>query len=83
MKKIMMGIIFGCPFILFADLVCGRTLNGQLIAGQKEMEYRRKQGLIKTFPAEGPKAIWRVNLGDGYSGISISGGRIYTMFAHR
>ena len=57
------------------------VLSGRLIAEPKGDGISTETGLIKTFPAEGPKALWKVNLGDGYSGISISGGRIYTMFA--
>ena len=38
-------------------------------------------GLLKSWPADGPKVLWRTPFGNGYSGISISGGRIYTMSA--
>lgn len=40
-----------------------------------------ENGLLKSWPAGGPKVIWRIPLGDGYSGISISQGRAYTMYA--
>jgi len=36
-------------------------------------------GILKTWPAEGPKVLWKVPLGDGYSGISVVGDRLYTM----
>ena len=37
-------------------------------------------GLLKQWPAEGPKLIWQVNdLGDGYSTPSVVGNRIYLM----
>jgi len=36
-------------------------------------------GLLQQWPQEGPNEVWRVALGEGYSGISIVGGRIYTM----
>ncbi len=36
--------------------------------------------LAATWPAEGPKQLWRRELGDdGYSGIVADGGRLYTM----
>lgn len=38
-------------------------------------------GILKTWPASGPKVVWRVPLGGGYSGISVAGGRGYTMFS--
>src|SRR5688500_15829230 len=31
------------------------------------------------WPAGGPPVVWKTPLGAGYSGISVSGGRVYTM----
>ncbi len=36
-------------------------------------------GLLGEWPEGGPREIWRTSLGHGFSGISISAGRIYTM----
>ena len=37
-------------------------------------------GLLKQWPAEGPKLAWKTpGLGGGFSGVSVSLGRIYTM----
>ena len=38
-------------------------------------------GFLKSWPQEGPKVLWQIPLGDGYSGISIAQGKVYTMFA--
>ena len=38
-------------------------------------------GILKTWPEDGPKELWRMLLGNGFSGISIANGRTYTMFA--
>ncbi|MDH3743671.1 MAG: PQQ-like beta-propeller repeat protein [Acidobacteriota bacterium] len=38
-------------------------------------------GLLATWPEEGPPEAWRVEIGEGYSAISIVGDRLYTMFA--
>jgi outer membrane protein assembly factor BamB len=38
-------------------------------------------GFLKNWPQEGPKVLWQISLGDGYSGISIAQDKIYTMFA--
>ncbi len=35
--------------------------------------------LLKTWPEGGPQELWRVEVGGGYSGLSISQGRLYTM----
>ena len=40
----------------------------------------QESGLLKQWPAEGPKLLWQVNeLGDGYSTPSVVGTRIYLM----
>src|SRR5215813_12050639 len=40
----------------------------------------RETGLLKEWPAGGPKLLWQVNdLGDGYSTPSVAGNRIYLM----
>lgn len=36
-------------------------------------------GLLTTWPAEGPKVLWKVDGGVGYSGIAVAGGKAYTM----
>src|SRR5215813_13282761 len=40
----------------------------------------RERGLLKQWPADGPKLAWQVNdIGDGYSTPSVAGARIYLM----
>ncbi len=34
---------------------------------------------MSTWPAEGPKKIWQASVGVGYSSVSVSQGRLYTM----
>jgi len=38
-------------------------------------------GLLKSWPAVGPKIQWRIPLGDGYSGVAISKGKVFTLFS--
>lgn len=38
-------------------------------------------GLLKTWPASGPKVLWRAASGEGYAGISVSNGRAFTMYS--
>ncbi len=40
----------------------------------------KETGLLKSWPASGPKILWRAASGEGYSGISIANGRAYTMY---
>ena len=37
-------------------------------------------GLLKSFPESGPEELWRVQLGSGFSGISVADGRAFTQF---
>jgi len=37
-------------------------------------------GLLKNWPESGPKEVWRIPIGEGYSAISIVGDRLYTMY---
>jgi outer membrane protein assembly factor BamB len=37
-------------------------------------------GLIRSWPEDGPPELWRVPLGEGYSGISVVGDRAYTLY---
>jgi outer membrane protein assembly factor BamB len=38
-------------------------------------------GLADTWGESGPKELWRRPIGEGYSAISVAGGRLYTMFS--
>ena len=51
-----------------------RGPNGDGIAGET--------GLLRTFPDEGPRRLWRAKLGTGYSGIAVAGGRVFTLYGN-
>src|SRR5947208_3000561 len=34
-------------------------------------------GILDTFPAGGPKELWRVAIGGGYAGPAVAGGKVY------
>ena len=36
-----------------------------------------EKGLLRSWPAEGPKVLWTVTLGEGFGGPSISEGKVY------
>jgi len=38
-------------------------------------------GLLREWPEAGPRQLFSAELGEGYSAISVSGGRLYTLFA--
>lgn len=39
----------------------------------------RETGIIEKFPEGGPKQLWRAPLGSGYSGPSVSNGKVFVM----
>ncbi|MFO0936030.1 MAG: PQQ-binding-like beta-propeller repeat protein [Gemmataceae bacterium] len=39
----------------------------------------KETGILETFPAGGPKILWRTKLAGGYAGPAVSGGRVYVM----
>jgi outer membrane protein assembly factor BamB len=39
----------------------------------------RETGILKQFPAAGPKIVWRTPLGAGYAGPAVAGGKVYVM----
>src|SRR6476620_10430451 len=48
--------------------------------GPERTGISRETGLLKQWPAAGPKLLWQVNdIGDGFSGPSVVGTRIYLM----
>lgn len=40
-------------------------------------------GLLDEWPEGGPKEVWRIAVGEGFSGIAVVGDRLYTMFAEK
>ena len=36
-------------------------------------------GLITKFPAAGPKVVWRAPIANGYAGVAVAGGKVFTM----
>ena len=36
--------------------------------------------LIREFPEAGPQVVWRKPLGTGFSGLTVTGGRVFTLF---
>jgi outer membrane protein assembly factor BamB len=38
-----------------------------------------QKGILRTWPASGPEVLWTVNVGPGYGGPVISGGKVYLL----
>src|SRR5438270_10725719 len=37
----------------------------------------RETGILETFPAGGPKVLWRAKVANGFSGPAVAAGRVY------
>lgn len=55
-----------------SDWPCWQGPNGNGISSET--------GLIRSFLADGPRILWKARLGTGFSGISVAGGRVFTLF---
>jgi outer membrane protein assembly factor BamB len=50
--------------------------------GPKRDGISAERGLLKSWPAGGPKLLWRTSgAGDGYSSFAVTGGKVYTLGA--
>jgi outer membrane protein assembly factor BamB len=47
--------------------------------GAKRDGIWRETGILRRFPAGGPKVLWRAPIGPGYTGPSVAGGRVFAM----
>lgn len=47
--------------------------------GTKRDGVWRDTGIIETFPKDGPKVVWRVQIGMGYTGPAVSNGKVFVM----
>lgn len=71
---------------LFALVVLAVTSAGTSLAAEDWPQFRgpnldgisTASGLLASWPAEGPKKVFEVPLGKGFSGLSIVDGKIYT-----
>jgi outer membrane protein assembly factor BamB len=67
-----------CVLILLASLpaVAG---DWPRFRGEKQDGISPETGLPRSWPAEGPRVVWKRAIGEGYSTVSIASGRLYTM----
>lgn len=79
------------PLLLPCLLVTVAGLSSGILAAKPEHEWpswrgpnrdgiSKEKGLLKEWPAKGPKLLWQAKgLGRGYSSVAIAGGKIFTM----
>ena len=47
--------------------------------GPRRNHTAEQKGLLRTWPAEGPKVLWTVPLAVGFGGPAVSGGHVYLL----
>ena len=71
-----------CPdLVLLACLIVSsaQALDWPHWRGPDRNGISKETGWLTTWPAEGPKQLWKANVGIGFSSIAVSQGRAYTM----
>jgi outer membrane protein assembly factor BamB len=74
------GVLFAAAAIVFASRVLAADWP-QWLGTQRDAVWR-ETGIVEKFPEGGPKRLWRADLGAGYSGPAVAGGRVYVMDRH-
>ena len=77
--------LFGAWFLVGAALSVEadnhRTTEWAQWRGPNRDGISSETGFLKNWSPEGPKVLWHIPFGAGYSGISIAQGKVYTMCA--
>jgi hypothetical protein len=62
-----------------AMTACGVRADWPQYLGPNRNATSDEKGLLRSWPAEGPKVLWTLNLGPGYGGAAVSDGRVYLL----
>ena len=75
-----LSLCFSAVFVTMSANTAASTPDWPQWRGPERNGISQESGLLKQWPAGGPKLLWQVNdLGDGYSTPSVVGTRIYLM----
>lgn len=53
------------------------------VRGPNYDAFSTETGLVDSWPAAGPPVLWTRDLGQGYSGFAVAGGRVFTQYQNR
>ena len=78
-------LVLGLSVLLCAAGLAGvvphaSALDWPQFRGPGRDGWSRETGLLKAWPANGPRRLWKVPVGDGFSGIVVAGGRLFTLY---
>ena len=69
-------------FLALTSAICASAIEWPQWRGPDRSDVSKETGLLKQWPEGGPKRLWLFkNAGNGYSGPSIVGGKLFTMGA--
>ena len=70
------------PLTLGLCLLAGAALAADWpqFRGPNRDGVSRETGLLKSWPAGGPKLLWKAPVGEGFSHIVVAGGRLFTLY---
>ena len=82
-KRTRMPIHAAAALAALALLVATAVQGGDWpqFRGARRDGISNEKGLASSWPESGPKEVWRVAIGEGYSSISVVGKRLYTMYS--
>jgi outer membrane protein assembly factor BamB len=66
--------------ILIATAGLARAADWPHVRGPTFDGISAETGLVESWPAAGPPVLWSRELGQGWSGFSVSGGRVFTQY---
>jgi outer membrane protein assembly factor BamB len=69
-----------CAFVLLLQSPCASGLDWPQWRGPDRTDISRETGLLRSWPAGGPKRVWLYeNAGEGYSGPALVGSNLFTL----
>lgn len=71
-------LVFAWSIIPFAESA-SNALDWHQWRGPNRDGISTEKGWLSVWPEGGPKVLWKTSVGTGYSTVSVSGGRVYTM----
>ena len=65
--------------VALGGAACALAADWPQFLGPNRTGASSETGLLTTFPSGGPKVLWKVEGGDGYSGIAVAGGKAFAL----
>ena len=73
-----LGLLLALVVLLFPPRLL-RASDWPQFLGPDRNGVSSETGLVRSWPATGPKALWTVQLGGGFGGAAVQGGKVYVL----